>query len=116
MKKRVALVAFNGDPMCFVHVLLNAIDFSKKGYDTRVVIEGNATKLVRELAAESNPFASLFKKVKELGLIDCVCKAGAAKMSASGAVVEQNLKQCDELSGHPSLEKYVEQGYQVITF
>jgi len=31
--KKVALVAFNGEPMCFVHVLLNALDMEEKGYE-----------------------------------------------------------------------------------
>jgi len=80
------------------------------------IIEGSATKLVKELADETKPFANLYKKVKETGLIDCVCKACAAKMGALDAAVEQNLTRCDELNGHPSLAKYLEQGYQIITF
>ncbi len=27
--KKVMLVVFNGDEMCFIHVLLNALDMSK---------------------------------------------------------------------------------------
>jgi len=27
--KKFALFMFNGDPMCFIHVLLNAIDMSE---------------------------------------------------------------------------------------
>jgi hypothetical protein len=30
--KKVALFAFNGEPMCFVHVLLNALDMKEKDY------------------------------------------------------------------------------------
>ena len=29
MKKKYALFAFNGDPMCFIHVILNALDLMK---------------------------------------------------------------------------------------
>ena len=39
--KKVALFAFNGDFKCFAHVLLNALDMKAKGYDVKVVIEGN---------------------------------------------------------------------------
>ena len=31
--EKVALFAFNGELMCFIHVLLNAIDMKEKGYD-----------------------------------------------------------------------------------
>jgi hypothetical protein len=44
--KKFALFVFNGDPMCFIHVLLNAIDMSEKGYEAKIVVEGAATKLI----------------------------------------------------------------------
>ena len=39
MPKRVVLAAFNGESMCFVHVLLNALDMKERGYEVKVVIE-----------------------------------------------------------------------------
>ena len=114
--KRVVLVAFNGEPMCFVHVLLNALDMAEKGYDVKVVIEGSATKLANELCDEQKPFAKLYLDVREKGLIDCVCKACASKMQALSGIEEQKLPLCSEMKGHPSLAKYMEQGYEVITF
>ena len=35
--------------MCFIHVLLNALDFSDKNYEIKLVIEGSATKLIPDL-------------------------------------------------------------------
>ena len=32
--KKAALFAFNGDPVCFIHVLLNSLEFEKKGFDS----------------------------------------------------------------------------------
>lgn len=114
--KKIALFAFNGEAMCFVHVLLNALDMNQKGYEVKIIIEGSATKLVEELANETTPFANLYKKVKNLGLIDCICKACANKMNALDAAVDQQLALCDELSGHPSMVKYMEQGFEIVTF
>jgi hypothetical protein len=114
--KKIAPFAFKGEPMCFVYVLLNALDMKEKGYDPKVIIEGSAAKLVKELADENKPFANLYKKVKEQGLIDCVCKACASKMNALNAAIDQQLPLCDELSGHPSMSKYIERGFEIITF
>lgn len=114
--KKIALFAFNGEAMCFVHVLLNALDMKAKGYEVKVIIEGSATKLVEELADESKPFANLYQKVKDQGLIDCVCKACASKMNSLHSAMGQQLPLCDELSGHPSMAKYMEQGFEIITF
>lgn len=35
--------------MCFIHVLLNALDIGRKDYDAKIIIEGAATKLIQEL-------------------------------------------------------------------
>lgn len=114
--KKYVLFAFNGETMCFVHVLLTALEMNEKNYDVKVVIEGSATRLVKELSDPKAPFAELYQKVKEQGLIDCVCKACSNKMGSLNAAMEQNLQICDELKGHPSMSRYIENGYEIITF
>ncbi len=115
-KGKVALFAFNGDPMCFAHVLINALDMKEKNYDVRVIIEGSATKLVATLADPEKPFASLYEKVKAACLIDCVCRACSAKMGFLKSAEVQGLPICDELLGHPSIARYMDAGYTVLTF
>ena len=100
--------------MCFAHALLNALDLNEKGYDVKLVIEGTATTQMKELAQEDQPFAKLYKKVKDAGLIDCVCKACSAKMGALESAEEQRLTICDEMTGHPSFSRYLEEGYEII--
>jgi hypothetical protein len=60
--KKFALFVFNGDPMCFIHVLLNALDMSEKGYEAKIIIEGAATKLVPELEKKPIHCTSYGKK------------------------------------------------------
>jgi len=114
--KKVALFAFNGEIMCFVHAMLNAIDLYENGYTARLIIEGTATKQIVSLMDERAPSANLYKKVKELNLIDCVCKACASKMGSLNAAIEQQLPLCDEMSGHPSIRRYKKEGYEVINY
>lgn len=33
--------------MCFVHVLLNALDMQERGYEVKVILEGSATNQTR---------------------------------------------------------------------
>ncbi len=114
---KVALFAFNGESMCFVHVLLNALEMHGKGWDVKVVIEGSACALPEEYAADpEHRVAKLYYQVKELGLIDRVCRACAHKMGALAAVEAEGLALGDDMSGHPSVAAYLEQGYQVIPF
>ncbi|MBE0428018.1 MAG: DsrE family protein [Nitrospirae bacterium] len=114
--KKVVLFAFNGELMCFIHVLLNALDMNAKGYDVRIVIEGAATKLIPELVAEGNPMHSLYNNAKEKKLIDGVCRACSHKMGTLKDAEAQGLRLLDDMSGHPSMANYKEQGFEVITF
>lgn len=114
--KKVALFAFNGEPMCFMHVLLNALDMNERGYEVKIVIEGSATKLVPELNKEDNPMHRLYEKAKGLDLIDGACKACSNKMGTLEAAKAQGLRLLDEMTGHPSIARYKEEGFEVITF
>ena len=114
--KKVALFVFNGDPMCFIHVLLNGLDMNDRGYEVKLIIEGSATKLIPDLAKEDNPMHRLYEKAKGLDLIDGVCKACSNKMGTIDAVKDEGLRLLDEMSGHPSMARYREEGFEIITF
>ena len=113
--KKVALFAFSGEPASFAHAMLTAMDMKDRGYDVKVVIEGDATKLLSLLRNETKPFADVYRRFRDSGLIDCVCRACATKNSVVPVVIEQNLKLADEMSGHPGMAAYMEQGYEIVT-
>ena len=116
MGEKYALYAFNGDPMCFIHVILNALDMSSKGYDIKVIVEGSACKLASEFENQKNPFYKKYQELNEKGLIDCFCKACSNKMGTLDQVEKIGFSTCDEMMGHPSMAKYIDQGYKIITF
>jgi hypothetical protein len=114
--EKVALFVFNGDPMCFVHVLLNALDLSSKGRKARIVVEGSATQLIADLASKENPLHGLWQKVKDQGLVAGVCRACSNKSGTLEAAKEQGLTLLDDMQGHPSISRYQDDGYTIITF
>ncbi len=114
--KKIILFVFNGDPMCFIHVLLNAMDMKAKTYDAKIIIEGSAVQLIPELVKEGHPLNKLWKKVNEAGLVEGVCRACSHKLGTLQAAQDQGLTLLDDMSGHPSISGYREQGYEVITF
>ena len=114
--KKIVLFAFNGELMCFIHVLLNTLEMEKQGHSVKLVIEGSATKLIPDLVAPGAPLGHLFEEVKGKGLIDCVCNACAEKMGVIAVVRELDLPLCAEMKGHPSMARYIEEGYEIITF
>ena len=115
-KPKFALFAFNGDPMCFVHVILNALDLRERGNEVKVIVEGSATKLAPEFENHNNPFHKLYQQLKESELIDCFCKACSNKMGVLENVEKQKFPTCSEMMGHPRMSKYLELGYTIITF
>jgi len=116
MKDKFALFVFNGDASCFIHVLLNALDLDRRGHEARIVIEGAATALVPELTRQGAPLHPLYRKAREKGLIHGTCKACSAKWKVLQAAQEEGLTLLEDMSGHPSLGGYLEEGYRVITF
>jgi len=116
MDKKFALFAFNGDPMCFIHVILNALDLDKKGYEVKVIVEGSTTKLASQFEDKKNPLYEKYQELKNSTLIDCFCKACSNKMGSLSEVEKLGFNTCSELMGHPAMSKYIEEGYTIITF
>lgn len=114
--RKIVLFAFNGDFMCFIHVLLNALDMNEKGHEVKIVIEGSATKLIPELKKKGNPMYALYQKTKDSGLIDGVCKACSNKMGTLEAAGAEGFKLLGDMNGHPGIAGYIENGFEVITF
>lgn len=112
---KTAIFAFQGEAICFSHALLNVLDLHNKGEEATLIIEGKACSLVKELSDPEAPFAGLYKKVKELGLIGAVCRACSAKMGVLDEVMAQNLPLGEDLQGHPSWDGYLTRGYTIIT-
>jgi hypothetical protein len=115
MDRKIAIFAFTGDPVCFVHVLLNALDLAEKGYQTVIVIEGTATKLIPEMASGESPLSKLYEQVKDRRLISGVCRACSKAMGVLDAVKSENLPIADDMAGHAGMAKYVLEGFTIVT-
>jgi hypothetical protein len=114
--KKFMLFVFNGDAMCFIHVLLNALDMKERGHEAGIVIEGSAVRLLPDLAQEQNPLHLLWEKAIAAGLVTGVCKACSKKMGTLDSATAQGIKVLEDIGGHPSIARYREEGYEVITF
>lgn len=109
---KYAIFAFKGELMCFQHVLLNALDMQSKRIESKVIIEGEAVKLINELEESEN---KLYKMAKDKGLIAAICKACSAKLGVLEYNQNVGIPMGDEMSGHPAMSTYIEQGYEIIT-
>jgi hypothetical protein len=112
---KVAFFAFKGDPLCFVHVLLNALDVQNRGVEAAIIFEGEATRLLAALKEEKPPWAGVYKEAKAKGLLAGACRACSTKMGVLMAVEDEGILFLDEMSGHPSMARFLAQGFQIIT-
>ncbi len=103
---KTVLFAFNGDPVCFVHVLLNALEMHDQGHQVQIVMEGAATQLLPALTQESHPLHQLWLRVKTADLVAGVCKACATKMATIEAARKQQIPLLSVMAGHPSRARY----------
>ncbi len=114
--KKYALFAFNGEAVCFLHVLLNGIDLASKGSQVAIVIEGAATGLLPAFVARDGVGQGHFDRALKAGLIDCACTACAGKMGGTEAAKQLGIPLKGEMSGHPAMAGYLDEGYSIITF
>jgi hypothetical protein len=63
----------------------------------RLIIEGAATKQVKKLHDPAKPFANLYKKVLEGGLLDGVCRAHAAKTGSLESALAQGIPRLNDM-------------------
>jgi hypothetical protein len=112
---KTAIFAFKGNPICFVHVLLNAIDLLEKEAEVKIVLEGEATRLIAELRKPGHPLNALYEKAKKLDLIDAACRACAMKMGTLEVAEAEGFRIADDMVGHAGMAPYIEQGYEIIT-
>jgi len=108
---KVVIFAFKGEPSCFNHALLNTLDMNSRGLEARLIIEGEATRLVKNLEERNHP---LYIRAKEKGLIDGICRACSQQMGALEFNETVGIPLLSDMSGHPPMSPYVEQGYQVM--
>ncbi len=114
--QRTVFFAFRDNPLCFIHVLLNALDMAARGQEGKIVLEGEAVTLVPVMAEPGHFLHGLYVKAKEQGLVLGACKACSAKLKVTEAVSKENIPLIGELAGHPAMADFIEQGYTILTF
>lgn len=113
---KTVLFAFRGDPLCFIHVLLNGLDLNQNGQEGLIVLEGESVTLVEKMSAPGHFLSDLYQKARSAGIIHGACKACSAKLKATEAIEKAGIPLIGDMNGHPSMSQFLAKGYEVITF
>jgi len=111
--EKYLLYAMREEQMCFMHVLMNAMDLHQKGYDVQIIFEGASVKLPPVFEVEKTP---LYLKAKEKGLIAGICKACSKVLNVYEDNVATGLPLLDDMNGHAGVRPFIDDGYQVLVF
>jgi hypothetical protein len=114
--QKIIFFAFRDNPLCFIHVLLNALDMAGRGCEGKIVLEGEAVTLVPVMADPGHFLHALYIKAKNQGLIVGACKACSNKLQVTEAITKENIPLIGELAGHPAMADFIEQGYTILPF
>ena len=112
---KAVIFAFQGEPVCFAHAMMNVLDLKEKGYEAALVIEGAACRLIGDLKETSHPQHPLYTAIIAKGLLAGVCRACCHQMGTLEEAQAQGLPLLSNMKGHPPVAPWLEKGYQVIT-
>lgn len=102
-----------GKKMCFVHVLLNALDLAEAGNEVKIIFEGESVRLPKILEEEK---FGLYLKAKERNLIAGVCYACSVQLDVLDFNQGLDYPLIKDMNGHAGMKRYVDEGYHVVTF
>jgi predicted peroxiredoxin len=114
--EKIAIFLMTGPdmPSRMIYTFIWALDVVGQGGEAKIVLEGEAPRWLLELPDPEHGRHGLYRRVKEQGLIDAVCKACAIQARALDAAAEEGLRLVSDASGHVSPAPYVEAGYRVV--
>ena len=100
-----------------VHALLYAQDLAEHRYQVVLIFDGAGTGWANELRKPENPFHKQYLKMKEQGVVEIICDYCADEFGVKDDFQEvQRKKLMGDYEGHPSIVRWVEQGYQIMVF
>ncbi len=109
--EKLLFYGMTGEKMCFLHVLMNAVDLADAGREVKIVFEGASVRLVPQFEQERHP---LYLKAKSRGLIAGVCLACSKAMDVYVQNAASGLPMLDDMSGHAGMKPFLDAGYVVV--
>jgi predicted peroxiredoxin len=120
MPRKILFVLFAEDVCRQLHAFMYASDLHRKGYQTRIVVEGMATRLLADLEQAPARLQKAVNDAKAAGLI-----AGACLQASSGcgsaedrdivdAIKARGVGFLSDLDNHAGIEPFIRDGYEII--
>jgi hypothetical protein len=106
-----------------VHAFLYALDLQQHGHTVWMILEGAATRKVRDLYLEEGMFQKLFNQIKSSCPLAGACRTAShgCRNSKTASVVREWLKSMgvgllEDLDMHAGITSWGQDGKEIITF
>ncbi|GIW44949.1 MAG: hypothetical protein KatS3mg077_2231 [Candidatus Binatia bacterium] len=98
------------------HALLYAKELQENSHTVVLVFDGAGTEWVEEWTrpGSADPLVPLYREVRAKGITNVVCDFCANAFQVKNSLKERGTQLVSEYSGHPSIAKWANQGYQII--
>lgn len=120
MPRKILFVLFAEDVCRQLHTFLYARDLHRKGYPTKIIVEGMATRLLADLEQAPPLLRQAVADASASGLIAGACRQASTGCGSAedrnivAAVEARGVGLLGELDNHAGIEPYLREGYDVI--
>lgn len=120
MQRKILFVVFAEDVCRQLHAFLYALDLHRKGYQTRIIVEGMATRLLAGLEQAPLGLQKAVNDAKTAGLIAGACQqacmgcGSAEDRNIVDAIKARGITFLHDLENHASIEPFLHDGYEVV--
>lgn len=99
-----------------VHALLYSRELKENGHEVVLIFDGAGTEWIEKWAKadSTDKLANSYRELRELGVTQVVCDFCASAFHVKESLKKQDVTLNDEYQGHPSIVKWINQGYQII--
>jgi hypothetical protein len=97
------------------HALLYAKELHEAGFKVEIIYDGAGVKSLAALASNTErPTYPLYQYLKAEGVITGVCEFCSTMMGVEETILQTEIPKLNQINGHPSIARYVAQGYTPI--
>ncbi len=120
MQRKILFVVFAEDVCRQLHAFLYALDLHRKGYQTRIIIEGMATRMLAALERAPLRLQKAVSDAKDAGIIAGACLQACsgcgdtANPSVVEAIKTRGVSFLSDLENHAGIEPFVREGYEIV--
>lgn len=97
-----------------VHALLYATELKEAGYQVTLIFDGAGTEWAKALLDPENKLHSAYVKLQGLGVTEIICDFCSRAFRVQEDLQKGKVPLAAEFQGHPSLVKWIKQGYTPI--